>query len=1173
MNRKGMCALAAVLLAIVPAVYAQTSSGAMSGIVTDPSGLAVNQARITLTNLGTSESHVTNTGDTGLYQFPVVLPGRYRVQVEMTGFKRSVREPVIVEVQSSVKLDFTLELGETTQTVQVSGGQTPLVQTDNAALGQVVEQRSVTELPLNGRNVFSLLALSASVVPMGGSGTTPTGGNAFAWANFSIGGGIAAQAAEFLDGQLLNLPYLDLPAFVPVQDSIQEFKVLSNNLGPEWGKFGGGVVTLYTKAGTNALHGTVYEFLRNKQLNATNFFSNRSGLVRPPFAQNEFGANAGGRAIKDKTFWFVQYEGMRLRQGVTYVETVPTAQQLGGNFQGIANIYDALTTCGYAGGPSCATGQATGTRVPFPNNAIPASRIEAASSKLMSLLLPPPTNPNLNTNNYVANASTGGDNDQVVARVDQVISSKQTLFARFTRWTNWNLAADPYHTGVCAAQCDEHMKTNALALGYTYSITPQLLLEIPASVSRFVYLRVPKLANFDLTTLGSGWTPAMNAVIPSIMRTPPVLSITGIDNPAQPVMTGTSQGQGSYLADNDTQYNLMPSLTWMKGRHSLKFGGQWIPSFDTYTVTNYATGLFTFTGGFTASTPTNNASGLGFASYLLGYASGGVAWNAAEPAAKTTYSAWYVGDTWRVTNKLTITPGMRFELEGPYTERYNRLSYFDPSATNVMGAAAGMPNLKGDLGLVGSAGHPSRSNIPNGVKMAPRFGVAYQVTPNIVVRTGYGVFWLPVQLSNNIQPSFDAIESAYTYMNASINGSGAIPLATLANAFPSLVLPNGRDPAFMQYLEGSTVRDINGKWHPNAYAQQWNFDIQTQLPAGFFLDTAYAGSKGTHMSVSSGSLPSDVLPDQYLSMGSALNQSTANPFYGIVTNPGTALYNATTTVGQLLRPYPEFANVSFVQQGAATVSYHALEVSLRRRFKGNGTFLAAYTFSKSIGTSTTSDSWLENGSTGGAGSFQDYNNLGLERAVTPSSVPSRLVVSYVIDLPFGRGQKFLGNAHGVAGKLVSGWGIDGISTFQSGFSDGLLLGTSNSIANFGNGTTRPNITCPNASLSGPAQTRLSKWFNTSCFTAPPDFTYGNEPRLDHYIRQAGINNFDFSVFKSTNFGPEGRYGIQFRTEVFNLFNRVQFGPPNTTLGTSIFGQVTSQVNNPRLIQMALRFQF
>jgi hypothetical protein len=1149
----------------------QTTFGAITGTVTDASGAVVPGVEVTLTNLGTNAKQTIKTGPDGIYEFVNVLPGNYRIDAEMAGFMHFSRSPVVVQVQQRYKINIQMEVGAVSQTIEVKAA-TPLLQPQSSSLGQVIAGRSVSEMPLNGRNVFNLMGLVPSVVPQGQSEGTPTGTNPFAWGNYQVNGAFGNQSAMYLDGIPMNNGYINLPNFVPTQDSIQEFKVQTDNLGPEWGRFAGGVMNLTTKGGTNQIHGEAYEFLRNKVLNSNDFFDNRAGIPLPAFTQNQFGGNVGGPLYipgvydgRDKTFWFFSWEGFRLRQGQPFALNVPTVAERAGDFSNLRDssgsvipIYNPLTVCGQLGNPACAVGsngQPVYTRQQFPGNIIPSAMINPTSAKLMNLWPLPNTTgqPFTNLDDWVGNASVGGNNDELVTRIDQNVSDKQHIFGRYSNWTNLNLPINPFGNGVCQDRCTETFTTNDIVLDDTYSFSPTLVTDIHVGFDRFAYNRSVPSSGFDLASIG--WPSILNSEIPSSLRTFP----TPVVQEASSSLFGT-QGAGSVIISRDNSWNVSGDLTKILGRHTLKSGGQFLVLQHNYAQTNDASGLFSFDRGYTANSPFNPVGGFGFASYLLGYPSSGGNSLPALVAAQQIYRGVYFGDTWQATNKLTLNLGLRYEQDGPWSERFNRLSFWDLTAASPLAQATGLP-LKGEVGLVDSPLLPSRNNINlDTLQFAPRVGFAEQLTPNTVLRGGYGIFWIPNDVNFGTSPNVDFLNSIGTPFVASING-GITPFGNFGNPFPNGVLqPPGRAPNVNQLAENAGGVNAPVPSDQQGYMQQWNFDIQRQLPKGFFVDMAYAGSKGTHLQGFSQYL--NQLPDNYLSLGTALDNQVANPFFGLIQSG--PLSTPTVAKSQLLLPYPEFSNVSNTGSGFGDSIYHSFQFKIQRQFSSGGTILVAYTASKLISDVDTLTSWLE-GSTGGVAGVIDWNNIkGSSYSLSSQDVPQRMVISYVQNLPVGRGQRFLSNAHGVVGELISGWGMDGITTFQSGFP--LKIGASG-------GGMQPNRTCTNASLPGSVESRVNEWFNTSCFSLSPSFTYGDESRVDPTLRQQGINNFDFALFKNIEFGPGEKYDVQFRTEVFNLFNTPEFGPPGTTVGLSTFGVVSSQVNNPRLIQFALKFMF
>ncbi|MBC8168111.1 MAG: TonB-dependent receptor, partial [Bryobacteraceae bacterium] len=1128
---------AASVLAVLLAASSQgqTFYGSVVGTVTDSTGSAVPQAGITLINSGTADRRTAQTDDSGSYQFVSIPPGQYRVEVEKTGFRRFVREPITVEVQSTVRIDVPMQVGDLSQLVEVSA-QTPLLQTEDASLGQVVESRRVLEMPLNGRNVFGLVAMVPGVVPGGQSGTTPTGTNPFAWGNYQIGGGQANQSAAYLDGAPLNTVYSNLTALVPTQDAIQEFRVQTNNLGPEFGHLAGGAINMITKSGTSAFHGSAYEFLRNRSLNANTFFNNRAGVQRPAFTQNQYGANVGGPVVKDKTFFFFSWEGFRLRQGVSYVYSVPTDAMRGGDFSNVRNaagavipIYDPLTTCGRLGNAPCernASGAEIITRQQFPGNIIPANRLDPASRVLTNLWgrANGPGSQFTNVNNFTSNASVGGANDQYNARVDHMFSEKHRAFVRYTYWTNLNLPIDPYKTNTCVDRCTETFNDHQAVIADTYSITPTLIADVRLSFMRFSYDRTSLTAGYDLSQLG--WPSSLNNEV--VVRVVPLPNVTGYNG------VFSTSGTGSTIIDRNDVYSLAPSLTKLWGSHTLKFGAEIRRSTHNYYQQNNPSGNFNFDALLTSANPFAAAgTGNGFASFLLGYGNGGGINQNALVAAQIIYRGFYAGDQWRMNSRLTLNYGVRFEQMGPWSERFDRMTVLLPGVANELSRPAGR-NLTGKLGLVNSPDSPSRNNQKLGNLWSPRFGLAYRLSDKAVIRTGYGIFWLPNNIRWNMAPNNDAVNSFNNPFNGTLDGS-LTPRDTLRNPFPNGLLQTpGRSADLQQRFLGqgisASIYDA-----PYSYAQQWNFDVQHELPGGLALSVAYAGSKGTHLPGPDQQL--NQLPAEFLSLGSRLQEQVPNPFFGSV-QLGT-LAQPNVAYGQLLRPYAQYTGFALKNPTNRNSIYHSGQVSLQKRFGRGGSVSGAYTWSKLISDTDTITGWLEPG--GGAGGVQDNYNIRAERSLALYDTPHRAVISYIVDLPFGKGQAIGRNVTGFADKIVSGWGINGVTTFQSGnpLPISMAVNTSNS---FGGGQ-RPNRTNVSPETDGSAQSRLTQWFNTGAFSTPTPFTFGNSSRTLPDVRSHGIANYDFTLFKNTQVTE--RVGIQFRAEIFNLFNRVRFGYPGT----------------------------
>jgi hypothetical protein len=1267
----GLCFFAACTVMLTLPLGAQSTYGSIAGAVTDPTGAAIADAQVTLTNVGTSEKRVQSTGSDGLYTFVNLNPARYTIDVEKSGFKHVTRTEIVVDVAQSVRIDLTMQVGAVSQRVEVTG-ETPQLQSESSSLGQVVEERKANELPLNGRNVFNLISLAPSVVPQGSATGTPVGANPFGWGNYQVNGSFGNESAEYLDGQPLNIGYINLPVVIPTQDSIQEFKVQTSNLGADWGKFSGGVINLSTKSGTNSFHGVAYEYLRNKVLDANDFFLNKAGQKRPPFTQNQFGGNAGGPVIiphlydgRDKTFWFFSYEGFRLRVGTAFTTTVPDPKEsnfVGGDFSSLCKT--GFTGTPVNGIPTCAdfvidptTGKKifvdqvfdpcggtvttpvacpaySGQPTPFMRNIIPAGRLNPTSLALLKFGLFPTANTagtpgvignNFTTNNFTTATSGGGNQSQVVGRFDQNLGTNQHLFFRYTYWDVLDLPVDPLANGLCADRCAELYYSHAGAVGYTYALTPTMIAGVNASLSRFRYNRSPKNAGFDLTTIF--WPAQYNSAVPSGARTPPTPCILNFaDN-----ITCT-QGQ-SFIQDRNTQFNFSPNITLVRGRHTLKFGFQLEIGRDNYAQTNVGSGAFAFCG---SGLPCFTSFSL--ADFMLGYADNpssvenhffGQAVVPALVAGQQIYRGFYGDDTYHLTSKLTLNLGLRYDLQGPWSERFNRQSFFDqtaqswlanPSAAtagvvNGVVNAPGLPGLRGDVFLVSPG---QRTNIPlDRTEVMPRVGFAYSFNPKTVIRGGYGIFFIPNYVSFGLNPNNDPVNDATTSYTGTTDGLH--PIDTINTPFlPKIVPPIGRTLGTLgtQQYATQVVQSfaIAGGLvdHPAGYVQQWNLNIQRNLPWGLFASVAYVGSKGTHLELYDSEI--DQLGDSFFAQAApqcaaqsaaiaAYNaahpgapgvpfstrcsgspppvvgaptvnalQSVTNPFFDSSTGTVWALGSPTITAGQLNRPYPQYSSLRLAGQGNYDSTYHSLQLTVERRFAGAGSLLVAYTNSKLISDADTLTNWLEVAT----GSIQDHTNLKAERALSSQDVPQRLVISYVLDLPVGHGKRYLSDASGAKDKLVGGWGIDGVTVFQSGFPLVFSNSAPNYTTNFGAGS-RPNFIsgCNKASPLGSGRAKLGEWFNTACFTSPADFTFGNESRTDPTLRGSGVRNFDFSLFKRTRFGPDEKLGLEFRSEFFNLFNRTQFAPPNTSVGSSTFGVVNSTYpgTNPRLIQFGLKFVF
>ena len=1134
-------------------------NGSITVYVTDATGAVIPNAQLSLTNINTGHAQNQKSDSSGFGRFVDLPPGTYKLTVDHAGFKHLSRNAIEVTVNASLKLQAVMQVGSATERIEVNA-ETPLLQPETSSLGQVIGERETNELPLNGRDPIALVELVPGVVPQAGFGQSPVAQNSFAPGNFQIDGGTANQSAAYWDGIPMNATgYANELAIVPTQDALQEFKVMTNNLPAEYGRFSGGIVSFITKSGSDQLHGEAYEYLRNKVLNANNFFDNRENIPTPQFTQNQFGANLGGPVRRDKTFFFASYDGFRLRQGQPYLVTVPTLAERSGDFSNLRNakgalipIYDPLTTQ-----PSPKGGY---TRKQFPNNIIPPGRIDPTARALLSFWPVPnqPGSPYTNAQNWGANSSAGGNLDEVIGRIDENLSARQRLFGRYS-YENWSkLPSNAFGTGVVIDNGQGiNVNTNQqIALDDTATFTPHLVGDFEVGFLRTLLSVVPQ-RKVDLSTLGPNWAPLASQVTSAC---PPAVNLSQV--------AGWGMPSCAIIRAITNDYDIIPNFTWIKGRNTFKYGGEYRLSQLNYGQGGGLSGTFTFTPSFTAPSPTT-AGGFDLASFMLGYPASGSITSINLVAAEKYYWGAYFEDNLQIIPKLMLNLGVRYSVDSAFTERHNRISTFLRDAPNPLSDETGL-HISGDLVLVDTPQRPQRTgfNTPKN-DFAPRVGFSYQATRNIVVRGAYGVFWIPNVLSYSaVLPTANQVNQYSTTMKATLNG-GVTPNATLSDPFPQgITAAPGRAPNINNYFNGLSLA-VEIPNNPYGYVQQWNLDIQRQFPGNMLLDVAYAGAKGTHLPIAGFQI--NQLPVQYMSLGKQLFNQVSNPFAKVQPALNGTLSGPTISYGQSLLPYPEYASLSIAPWNMGASNYNSLQIKAQKNFSGGGTILGVFTASKNLNDGAeTQTAWLD-----GTPALQNYYNLAGEYSLSAFDVSHRMVVSYVLNLPVGAGQKYLSSVHGVLGHAISGWGSDAIWTVQSGFP--LFFRTSSNVTGSINGGSRPNFsfgTCPNkGALGGSTDAKVAEWFKTSCFSQPAPFTFGNYNRTSPNLRTGGTDTVDAALFKNMDMLGKERLNVQFRVEAFNLFNTPVFAGPNTTLGAAAFGRVSAQANNPRLIQLAIKLSF
>jgi hypothetical protein len=1175
--------LGMVMVFMATSAIAQTSYGSIVGTVTDATGADVPGAEITVTNNGTNATLTTKAGSGGTYSFQNLNPGNYKVSVTNPGFKSYIQGAVDVQVGGTTRVNAALSVGDVSQTVTVDATSQITLQTDTSSLGGVVEGRQVEESPLNGRNVNNLLDFIPGVVPGGGtSGNTVANGGsgsfqagaqtqAIAYGNYQIGGGFSGQSLFFIDGVESNIPENNVNSLVPTQDAVQEFRVSTNNVTAEFGGFSGGVVQISTKQGTNKFHGSAYEYFRNTALDANDYFDKQHGLARQPLHQNQFGANLGGPILKNKLFFFFSFEREKVTSGGLDTYTLPTAAQLNGDFSAFTAAAISATN---------PTGQILfnpATNAPYACNGVVnticASQLDPTALKLLKLEFPLPNTPGINNgtvNNYVGAAPIEGAQNQFNARVDYSLGGKDQLFARYTFWNPHNGDSDPLGTGTGAGPTGN--TTTEAVVGDNHVFNSSTVADLRLSYLENYNFQVPLSNGFNQSSINSNYG-ALQAM--QVNNHQGLLPGLGFQN----YSGGAELSQLYWL---NTAYSINGSITKVKGRHTVKVGGiarqiEW-----TGFGNNQGLGL-NANNAFTATSA--GVGGNAIASFLLGTPSStGISEVGTTRAFLHSYG-FYGVDTWQVTNKLTLNLGIRWEQPGSYSEVNNldtvlltNLATTLPGFTNpVTGTSQA---TVGGLALTASPQYGSRREEALHWKLfSPREGFDYRLDEKTVMRGGYGIAFLPAEITAD-GPGGSPINSAGTNLS-NTPGQTYAGAPTVANPLPNGInQPLGRNPAALTQLLGQGI----GSRIPNqpyGYVQQFNFGVERELDTRSTISIAYAGAKGTHLVLSQGytgtGINLDQLPDQYDSIGGNPTAGTglfapkANPYAGRFTSGGQ-LNQPTVFEGYLLKPYPQYTGVtqSVPRYGAST--YEALQVSYKRTFSHGGLLQVAYTWSKLL-SNTDNTSSFEDGQ-GGQGVVQDNYNLHAEKSVSLQDLPQNAVINYGLDLPFGHGQKFLGGANGAVNAIVGGWRLNGITTFHSGLPVPFSYNGTNYLSQyFGSGPIRPNVVAGCVKKTGgSAQSRAANgWFNTACYTAPGVFSFGNESRVDGGVRSNGEANFDLSANKT--FKLYDRLTGKFSVEAFNLFNRTQFGAPDSGLGDGGFGLVTSQRNLPRVLQIAARFSF
>lgn len=1078
------------LLFVCPlATLAQQETATITGEVKDASGGLVPKATITVTNVATNISVTTETNDQGTYTVPSLKPGDYTVTVEKTGFSKTLRSGVTLQVNQFARIDITLQAGQVSETVEVAAG-APLLETETSARGSVIDGRKIVELPLNGRDYNQLALLSPGVFP-----GTPR----LASVNFkgvlNVNGNRTFNNVFLLDG-VDNISYSNsfrgenVQLVQPSIEALQEFKIQTNAYSAEFGRSSGAVVNATIKSGTNSIHGSLYEFLRNDALDANNFFSNALGAPKPVRKRNQFGAAVGGPFIKNRTFWFADYEGLREREGVPRTRLVPTAAEKAG-------LFSTAVVDPFAPGRPQFSKNAQGQWV------IPQNRWDPVGAAIVALI----PDPNVaGTTIFASTPVTKTRQDQFDVRVDHQIATTITLFGRYS-FVDTNTFRPSPLPGLAEGSFNDAFGANlnrsqGIAIGLTWGFTPTLVGDFRFGYGRGNYFTQPP--NFGVDGPAEiGLKNVPND--PSITGGVPKVNIQGFDAVGR--HTSTPQFQ------TPRSWNPRATFSWNRGQHFFKFGTEFLHVQTKINDLNATIGRMNFENRFT-----NRAVG----DLLLGLPSQLALTSFTVMDQGQDMQFYFIQDDYKLSPKLTLNLGLRYEYATPPREKNNQFSNFDPVTGTVFFAKDGDIF---DRALI----HPDRNNF------APRAGFAYTLTPRVVLRGAYGIFYNhTVRQGREGLLGFNPPFLVDNLLQSNASGAAAVASAApfrLVNGYPSGLL----DPNNLSTTIGRRAQD---PFQRTPYIQQYNLGVQYEFLKDLVLDVAYVGNKGTKL----------------------------NGFRNL--NQRAVINNANGSQSAGVRPYPAFGDIQWMENRVLS-NYHSLQARLEKRFSRGLSALFSYTWGKALTEAPDHISTSSVGAGFDTGTFrepQNAFNVKAERGPAEFDIKHRFVASYIYELPFGRGRHWGSDWDKAADLVFGGWQVSGINTIQSGLALTATLAGSTMLNLGGERRARPNVV-GDPNLDNPT---VQRWFNTDAFAAfsPAPQAFGNEGI--GVMRGPGYVNFDFTFSK--NFQVTERIRMQFRTELFNAFNRANFGPPNLARDSSGFGQILT-ASNARIIQFGLKGYF
>jgi trimeric autotransporter adhesin len=1169
--RRLVTALLAVMFVSVGVVHssAQTFTGGIRGAVRDSGGV-VPGAEVTLLNEGTKISRTVTTNESGEYVFSAVQPGTYTLRSTLQGYKTYEQSGIRISTQQFITLDVILELGQLQETVTVTG-QAPLIETSNASGGGVIDSQALETLPSPGRAAFLIGVTVPTVVATGDPQFNRQQDQTNA-SLLSLGGGGRRANNYLVDGvQITDLR--NRASANPTIESLEEVKVQVHTFDAEMGRTGGGVFNTATKSGTNEFHGSGFYQTRPEWGTSNNYFNEKNGVPKPSgLYYNLGGGGLGGPIVKNKTFFWAASEGYGSNTTRNGAHIFPTSRERRGDFSQTFNrqgqlvvVYDPLT------------GNPDGTnRQPFPGNIIPADRINPVSAKMATYLPMPDTDVSNQDINRRSTAEIIDRAQMYTGKVDHKFSDTISLSGYYLYNKTDEPCANYWEPGLSGqnrfADPGDYLlkrRVHIIALNNTYIPSDKSVATFRVGWTRFI----------DDDTLTQDFDPASLGFSQNFVR--------GIQVPKFPAATiegygenGSGRTMGAIARSDRNWWSWSLNGTYSRffGGHTIKMGADYRTAGLDFQAYDQSAGNFLFDRLFTSSNPlgTNATSGNAFASFLLGYPSGDPNNQSTFPITNPLnvferYWAGYVQDDWRATSNLTLNFGLRLEGETGLMEKEDRFTVaFDREAVSPVNVTipadpvAGTParQVRGGLRYAGVDGAPKHQGDPPAVKAAPRVGAVYSITPETVVRAGYGLFYAPW----NYQSPSTTNYGQFGYNTQTfIQQNQFRPSVTLDNPFPGgLATAAGNSQGLLSGV-GSEIRFIDqNKGAPRV--QQYLVDFQRELPGNMAASIGYMGARGDNLNLgaeSDGPLNINELDPALLRLGSALLEQVPNPFFG-TPNARGAVATATVQRRQLLRPYPQFGNVFMLQSTQGRSRYNAVLLKLNKRVSNGWGGVFHYTWSRLDDNQFGQDNQYSRRNAAPQSSY----DLDAEYSRSIVDVPHRIILAPIVELPWGQGRKFLNNS-GIADVILGGWTISAIVDINSGFPITTQMNTVTS-QTF-SAQQRPNLTGTDPNTSGNREDRFTNYLNPAGFSAAPAFTLGNAPRTLADVRTPHRNNVDASFQKDFHMG--GRRRAQVRFEVLNLTNTVKVNAVEQRVGRGTFGTVTSQAGFMRITQVSFRYSF